>query len=140
MKTITTGLLCGAILAVGILLNGCSSASYSKGGDASKGMDKTGNEVEAIVSQTELTLTSLSNIVFNPAPNLVPQYKSFASNTKKLESLSDSVDKKAAEMKDRATAYFSEWDKGMTNITNPDLRQTSESRRAEDRADGAGAT
>jgi hypothetical protein len=41
------------------------------------------------------------------------------------------VDKKAKEMRDRAEAYFAEWDKGMTNITNPDLRETSESRRAD---------
>ena len=131
MKTITNGLLCGAILAVAVILNGCSSAGYSKGGDASKGMDKAGSEVEAIVAQTQLTLTSLSNLVHHPAPDLVPQYKTFAGATKKLVSLSDSVDKKAAEMKDRANAYFAEWDRGMTNISNPDLRKTSEDRRKE---------
>jgi hypothetical protein len=131
MKTITKGLLCGSVLAAAVIISGCSSAGYAKGGDASKGMDKTGAEVESIVEQTELTLTSLSNLVYNPAPDLVPQYKEFAGATKKLGSLSESVDKKAGEMKERADAYFAEWDQGMTNITNADLRETSESRRAE---------
>lgn len=129
MKTITKGLLCGSVLAAAVIISGCSSSGYSKGGNTSKGMEKTGSEVEAIVDQTQLTLTSLSNLVYNPAPDLVPQYKAFAGATKKLTSLSESVDKQAAEMKERADAYFAEWDKGMTNITNPDLRKTSEVRR-----------
>lgn len=94
-------------------------------------MDKTGTQVQAIVTQTDLTLTTLSNLVYKPAPDLVPQYKAFSGATKKLASLSDSVDKHAATMKERADAYFAEWDKGMTNISNPQLRQTSEERRAE---------
>ena len=61
----------------------------------------------------------------------MPQYKAFAGATKKLNSLSDSVDKQGAVMRERADAYFSEWDAGMTNITNADLRKTSEDRRAE---------
>lgn len=131
MKTITKGFLCGTVVAAALIVNGCSSTGYSKGGDASKGLDKTGSEVESIVTQTDLTLTSLSNLVYKPAPDLVPQYKAFAGATKKLASLSDSVDKKATEMKERANAYFAEWDKGMTNIANPDLRKASEARRAE---------
>lgn len=131
MKTLTKGLLSGAVLAVAVAFSGCSSTGYSKGGDASKGMDKTSQEVDAIVTQTEETLNCLSNLVNHPAPDLVPQYKAFEKATKKLTSLSGSVDKKATEMKQRADAYFAEWDKGMTNISNPDLRKTSEERRAE---------
>jgi dGTP triphosphohydrolase len=131
MKTITKGLLCTSLVSVAVIISGCSSSGYSKGGSASKGMDKTGSQVEAVVTQTELTLTSLSNLVYNPAPDLVPQYKAFAGATKKLNSLSDNVDKQATQMKERADAYFAEWDAGMTNITNPDLRKTSESRRSE---------
>ena len=131
MKTNTKGLLCGSLLAAALVIVGCKTSGYTKGGSASKGMDKAGAEVEAIVTQTELTLTSLSNLVYNPAADLVPQYKAFAGATKKLGSLSDSVDKKAQEMRERAEAYFAEWDTGMTNISNPDLRETSEARRAE---------
>lgn len=130
MKTITTSLLCGAVLSAALIISGCSSTGYSKGGDAAKGMDKTSTEVDAIVNQTTMTLTSLSNLVYSPAPDLVPQYKTFASATKKLMSLSDSLDKQASDMKQRADAYFAEWDKGMTNITNPSLRKASEERRA----------
>lgn len=135
MKTITQTLLLGALLSTGRIIASCSSTGsskgYSRGEDASKGMDKTSSEVEAIVTQTDLTLSSLSNLVYNPAPDLVPQYKNFQGANKKLSSLSGSVDKKAAEMKERADAYFAEWDKGMTNITNAGLRKTSEERRAE---------
>jgi len=131
MKTLTKSLLCGTALAAAIIFSGCSSTGYSKGGDASKGMDKTSQEVGAIVTQTQDTLNCLSNLVNHPAPDLVPQYKAFEKATKKLTSLSGSVDKKATEMKERADAYFAEWDKGMTNISNPDLRKTSEERRAE---------
>ena len=130
MKVITKGLACGCVLASALIISGCSSTGYSKGGNTAKGMSKTGAEVDAIVSQTELTLTSLSNLVYNPAPDLVPQYKSFEKATKKLSSLSKSVDDKALQMKERADAYFAEWDKGMTNISNADLRKTSEERRA----------
>jgi hypothetical protein len=131
MKPIVNGILCATLLASAIIVSGCASSGYSKASDTSKGMDKAGNEVEAIVAQTQLTLTSLSNLVNHPAPDLVPQYKAFSSNTKKLASMSKSVDAKAADMKKRAAAYFKEWDKGMTNISNPELRATSESRRAD---------
>jgi chromosome segregation ATPase len=131
MKTISKALLLGGCCAIALVITGCSSTGYSKGGDTSKGMEKTSTEVEAIVTQTDLTLTSLSNLVHHPAPDLVPQYKEFQAATKKLSALSDSVDEKAAEMKERADAYFADWDKGMTNITNPELRKTSEQRRTE---------
>jgi dGTP triphosphohydrolase len=132
MKSIINAIVCGTfVLTAAIIVNGCSSSGYSKAGSTSKGMDKAGSEVEAIVAQTQNTLTSLSNLVYNPAPDLVPQYKEFSSDTKKLASLSKSVDAKAKEMKERANDYFKEWDMGMTNITNPELRATSEKRRAE---------
>ncbi|MCU0770941.1 MAG: DUF2959 family protein [Verrucomicrobia bacterium] len=131
MKNIAQGIMLGSVVSLAFVMTACAATGYSKGGDASKGMDKTGREVEAIVAQTELTLSSLSNLVYNPAPDLVPQYKAFTRETKKLDSLSESVDKKAAEMKKRADDYFAKWDAGMTNITNPDLRKTSEARRAE---------
>ena len=51
MKTITKGLLCGSVLAAAVIISGCSSSGYSKGGNTSKGMEKTGSEVEAIVNQ-----------------------------------------------------------------------------------------
>ena len=131
MKTIVNGMVSGTLLAAAIFISGCSSSGYSKASDTSKGMGKAGDEVEAIVAQTQVTLTSLSNLVSHTAPNLVPQYKAFSANTKKLASMSKSVDAKAADMKKRAAAYFAEWDKGMTNISNSELRATSESRRAD---------
>ena len=131
MKTTATNLLLGGILAASLIVSGCSSSGYSKGDSASKGMDKTGSEIEAIVQQTDMTLGSLSNLVFAPAPDLVPQFKKFSSDTKKLSSLNKSVEDKAAEMKERAKAYFASWDQGMTNISNPDLRKKSEERRAD---------
>ena len=131
MKNITKGLLLGTAVAVSVIITGCSSAGYSKGDSAAKGMEKTGSEIDAIVQQTELTLTSLSNLVYAPAADLVPQFKKFAGDTKKLASLSKSVADKSVEMKERAKAYFTAWDQGMTNISNADLKKKSEARRAD---------
>ena len=132
MKIMFKGFVCAAAVMAAVAISGCASSSgYSKGGDAAKGMDKAAAEVQAIVQQTSLTLGSLSNLVNHPAPNLVPQYKEFTSATKKLTSLSESVDKKAADMRERGDAYFAEWNKGATNITNADLRKISEDRRNE---------
>lgn len=133
MKLTSKALICGSALAAlaVIITTGCASSGYSKGGNTAKGMDKTGMEVEAIVTQTDLTLSTLSNLVYSPATDLVPQYKAFAGATKKLTALSENVDKQASQMRDLADVYFAEWDAGTTNISNPDLRQTSEARRSE---------
>jgi hypothetical protein len=132
MNIIGKAFLCAsATAALALAIVGCSTAGYSKGGNAAKGMDKTSENVDAIVDQTVLTLTSLSNLVYAPAADLVPQYKAFAGATKKLTSLSEGVDKQASKMRELADAYFAEWDAGMTNISNADLRKTTESRRAE---------
>jgi hypothetical protein len=130
MKTAVSGVIFGTVLTAAILVSGCASTG-SKASSTTRDMDQAANEVNAIVAQTDRTLTSLSNLVLHPAPNLVPQHREFTKDTQRLASLSARLDATAAQMEGRAEQYFKEWDEGTAKISNEQLRATSEERRAD---------
>lgn len=131
MKTMLKGFVCASAVLAAVMISGCASSGQSKASSTTKGLEAAATEVEEITTQTAVTLAALSNLVYHPAPDLRSQYKEFDSATKKLGSLSHSVDKKSDQVKARAAAYFEEWDRGATEISNEDLRAISERRRTD---------
>ncbi len=118
-----TGLALIAVLAVG----GCATGGSKSGASASSGMAKAGEGVEALATQTDVTMAALNDLVMNPG-NLSAQFKTYDSAVKKLTSQFNKAVDQTTTMKTKAQAYFDQWQSSSTNIVNEDIRKINTER------------
>lgn len=127
MRTKIRQLITGAALIAAMAVAGCATGGSKSGASASSGMAKAGQGVEALATQTDVTMAALNDITMNPG-NLSAQYKTYDSAVKKLNSQFDKAVEQTAKMKEKAQAYFSEWQNSSTNIVNEDIRKVNTQR------------
>lgn len=120
-----------ASLAVAVLLlSGCASNSgYHKADDTSSTIQRTAQEVHKGNGQIDSALFALSSLVNSPAADLKPQFEKYKTAVTKLESLSDDVNTRAADMQAQGNAYFRNWDAELAKIQNEDIRSRSTDRK-----------
>lgn len=132
MKTTTTYLITAALLAAVLVFTGCASGNtFKRGAKASSGMQDAGREIEALAAQTDATLAALSDLVLNPGPDLVAQFRTYERAVNRLSSQTDRAMARTERMRRDAQAYFQEWQAGTQDIANPEIRARSERRRLE---------
>jgi hypothetical protein len=125
------GLLLAALALTGAWLAGCSTTVYKPGDRAADSV-----QAAAIQARTESqglagTMSSLSNLVDKPAPDLKPQFQSFNSALRALVAAAKQGDAAGNRLAGSNAYFFAAWDKQLTTITNADVRSRSEARRKE---------
>jgi ABC-type transporter Mla subunit MlaD len=127
MKPTIPQLISGTILVTALALTGCATGGSKSGASTSSGMAKAGQGVEALATQTDVTMAALNDITMNPG-NLSAQFKTYDSAVKKLTSQFNKAVEQTASMKEKAQAYFGEWQTSSTNIVNEDIRKINTER------------
>ena len=91
------------------------------------------DEVANVRSNIFLTLVELDRVRGERDP-LRPQFRVFTNQLARLEALAKAFGKHAGEMKQRGTAYFSDWETKTAAIEKPADRKRAEDRYAERKA------
>src|SRR5690242_16489207 len=100
-----------ALAALVGILAGCASNGYEKAGAAGEALQAAAGKINKGITQIDLTLTALTNLVNNPSGDLVPRFKKYSEDVKNLRSLATDVNDKAIAMQAKGNEYFAEWQK-----------------------------
>jgi hypothetical protein len=125
------GLFIGGLLLAG----GCSSWSMSHSQQASAGLTDAQAQIAQLTTQVDSTLASLK--VIESAQNLNSSYNSFITELSKMQAQADSLNDHAADMRAQGNDYVKKWQDEEKNLTDPDLKASTEQRRAAVQADYA---
>src|SRR5262249_25697367 len=97
----------------------------------SEALQAAANKINKGITQIDVTLTALTNLVDNPSGDLVPRYKKYSDEVKNLKSLAADVNDKAMAMQAKGKEYFTDWQQQLATIQNQNIRSISEARRKE---------
>jgi hypothetical protein len=127
MKTFRTKLLVFnvALAALAGLLAGCASKGYEKGAATGQALQAAADKINQGITQIDVTLTALTNLVNNPKGDLVPRFNKYSDEVKNLKSLSVDVNDKATAMQAKGQDYFAAWNQQLAMIKNQDIKQRS---------------
>ena len=129
-----------AVLFVGsaalVLLAGNALAqgdAYKKAEETGKTMKQFREEIQKAGEQMQKTLSALSAVV-QPGGDLVKKYKNLADQVKDLNKSAENVRKRSTDMRAKGGQYFAEWEKQYAAIGNEALRQKSQQRQRDIKA------
>jgi len=128
MKTIKLFL---TVAVAATLAAGCATSGYEKGNKTAGNVQKAADQIGALTANVDSTLTALNDLVNNPKPDLRPQFKTFDSSLKSLESDAKSLEKARMSMGSEGKEFFAKWDEQIAQINNEDIKARSQSRKAE---------
>ena len=122
----------GVLLSVLTLaFTGCHSIGF-KTGDRTAGTFREASHALAAESQAlDFTISSLNDLVENPATDLKPQFKTYSASLDRLIASVEKTDKAVAELRERSDIYFAAWDSELEAMNYEAIRNQSESRRLE---------
>lgn len=134
-----------ALAAVLITLLGAPTVPAQQG--AAKAFEKLKKEIEDVAKETgkygsklNSTMKSLSKVSSSDAKNQVKATKSFQKDVKDLNKDLKKTTDKIQNLRKKREQYFSEWERSISEISNPDLQKASEERRQKVMADHAQLT
>jgi len=128
MKQIRNFLILTAATA---LIAGCATSGYESGTKTAKNIQKASGKIAELNTQVDTTLAALNDLVGSPKPDLRPQYKTFASQMKDLESTASEITKARMAMGEKGKEFFAKWDAEIAQINNEDIKARSQSRKDE---------
>lgn len=121
-----------ATCAIALFLSaGCASSGRDKGNQTAAHIQTAANHIAALPNEIDQTLTSLSNLVHQPAADLRPQYKEFVFNLAVVEDAGMEIVDARIQLGEQGKAYFAEWDAQLAQIQNEDIQARSQSRKNE---------
>jgi chromosome segregation ATPase len=114
---------------------------------AAKAFDKLKKEMEGVAKNTDKygsslknTMQSLSKVSTSDAKNQAKSVKSFQQDVDSLNKALKNATDGIQSLRVKRDQYFSEWERSIAAISNPDLKKASEERRQKVMADHAKLT
>jgi translation initiation factor 2 beta subunit (eIF-2beta)/eIF-5 len=128
MKRVTVNsILASALL---FIAADASAAGY-------KNADKTGasiaefrDEVLTIKKEVDATLVALDKVVATATTDPRKAFKEFDSAVPRIDDAAKKAKKRADDMRARGADYFKQWEKELATVSNPEIRQLAEERKA----------
>jgi hypothetical protein len=117
-----------ACVLLGSVLAGAQE-SFKRAEDFLKKMQDTSGEIKGASEQLTKTMASLQAVSVAKGPVLRTAFGEFDKAVSSLESKTESVRKRATEMRAKGKDYFIAWQKEAAAIQNAELRKASEDRR-----------
>ncbi len=96
-------------------------------------MEAARNEVANVRSNIFITLVELDKVRGERAPG-GPQFQVFTNQLSRMESLAKALGQRAEEMRQKGSAYFSDWETRTASIQNPEQRRQAQDRYADRKA------
>lgn len=128
MISFTYQIVC--MLTIVAYIGGCATTGPKLAEKATSSMRDTKDELVLTKDQVKATMTSLNTLVGQPGTDLGTQYKQFVREVKNTDKRAARLRQQTEKMNAQSGSYFDTWQKELGNIQNPDIRKTSEERRA----------
>lgn len=109
---------------------GCSTTGQEQASQAATSLEETRTEIAGVSAALDKAVATLTDLAEKPQPDLKPQFDAYKASVEELDAQAKKVAASAQEMRARGEEYFKSWEKGLTDINNPELRQISADRRA----------
>ncbi len=124
MKTIQIKLITivTTALATAALFTGCATPGYQQADKTGAGIAQFREEVAKAKLAVDDTVKSLGEVAVTANTNPRDAFKQFTKSLANLESTSAKAKKRAADVKAEGQAYFSNWEKQLAQLKNPEIR------------------
>jgi len=121
-----------AMIASGaVLMTGCGTTSgYKQADKTGAGATEFREEITNGKKAIDNTMTALSQVAATANQNPRESFEQFSKSLSHLESVAEKARKRGAEMKAQGQAYFAQWEKQMTEVNNPEIRNLAMQRKA----------
>ena len=114
-----------------LYFSGCASTNYKRADAASASLRKASRQIDAENRAIDATLVALDNLVNKPAPDLVPQFKTYSACLDRLVAASKRAQAAADVAHQKSAEYFQNWDKETAAIKFEAVRDQSVSRKTQ---------
>ncbi len=120
------------LLAVALVgFAGCQTTGYQKSDAAALNSQVAATHMQAEGEALAATLTSLNDLIHQPATDAKPQFVQFSAALDRLHGTAKQAAKSLDHIGRKRAAYFKVWDKEIAALENEEIRQRSQARRAE---------
>lgn len=113
---------------LGLLLSGCHSV-YKSGDTTASSFQKASRAVQVENAALDNTISSLNDLVANPATDLKPQFKNYSSSLNHLLDSVEKTDVAMARLREQSDAYLAGWDSELSAMNYEAVRKQSELRK-----------
>lgn len=124
-----TSLTVAALLFSAALALDTQAAGYKKADKMGAGIAEFRDEIVDVKKAVDTSLASLSQVVASAAENPRKPYEKFADSVDKIDAATAKARKRSEEMKERGQAYFKQWEKELSELTDPDVRKLADERK-----------
>lgn len=121
-------LLACTVLAVAFF-TGCATTSADRAVNMAGSVTQTGKQLEASRTAVTQVLTTLNQMVTQPAGDMRGQYKDYLTAVSNLGKTSAKVDQNISSMLASSQIYFADWGNQISAINDPTLKQLSADRK-----------
>jgi len=124
--TVALTALCATLMA------GCttSSSGYKKSDKTGDAIKTVRDDIGTVKIAVDGTLTGLDGLVASATTDPRGPFEAFAKSVDKLDSAAAKTQKDAATMRERADAYFQQWETQNSGVKSEEIRKLSQERRA----------
>jgi chromosome segregation ATPase len=112
-------------------LTACESSGVERSQATQTTMGQFRTDINNYTTQLDATTASLDELLKSASSDPKSAFTKFSGNVDALFKADDAVRGTSNDMKSRGEAYFSEWEKSSSGITNEDVRKIADSRRVE---------
>ena len=127
-KWIQSGILAGACAAT-LVFTGCAGTPADPAVGMASSVTQASKNLESSKTAISASLTSLNQLVSQPAGDLRDQYKNYLDSVKDLEKISAKTDASVQSMLGKSELYFADWGNKINAINDPTLKQLSADRK-----------
>jgi hypothetical protein len=123
--------LTATIVAGTALMTGCATKSgYKQADKTGAGITEFREEIVNGKKDIDNTMTALSQVAATANQNPRAAFEKYSKSVTDLESTAEKVKKRAADMQARGQAYFTQWEKEMQEVQNPEIKNLAMQRKA----------
>jgi len=114
-----------------LLLAACTPTQVERKEGAAATMRGAATDVRATRAQTDRTLSALDAVLSAPPEQLKQAYDNYSAEVDKMGKAARKTGDSAATVRKMSDEYVAQWQKTHAEISNPELKATSEQRRTE---------
>jgi len=112
-----------------LILGGCASSGIQRTERTVDSAQTLRNEYENFGAQIDITVRTLDRITTTHADDLKPAFKNFTTELTELESQAKRVISRSKNLNSHSSQYLRTWERQLTKVDTPALRQQAEQRR-----------
>lgn len=114
-----------------LLFVACATSAPDRAARAASSLEVMQQNSARARTQIDAVVSSLDTLLNAPADRLRESYDRYARNVRQMNEYADAIRENETDLRNNGNAYLSQWQRDASNISDPELRQLAENRRAE---------